>query len=815
MNTDLNIFNIKDSEINNSNSFTELRISNLKEPIIDNNEIENLNPNEENYINIIKSSQKDLYQSNSSKNSLFSSDIKISYKTELFQQIEKNNVKKVSEILKIDISQINEYNTDGLTPLHLGVINGNIQIINLLLEKGANPNALSLSKSRSPLHFCYIYQNQNKEEIIKVLISHGAKPNIKDIKNRKPSDYLNINSNSSNSNNSIHKKKSSIKKKDNNLKLKLNYNINNHNNLNGMNRSENSDKNISETNSYKTTIINSLSSKRENKSNDGNNKTSYDGKNKININLNDLLTPIKYPCLANLKEESQKEEKSSMNDSLNIENISINLSNKNNDNIFPLLNENDIKNYKSIQSLTSYNDNVDLTYTTSMIVDQSNNKKISNKKENIKNQNIEKNEKSDGKRLSIINISKKIDYNLEASNIDELYKEIIMKKRDSITKTYKNKSNKSYLYSNSHLKTEKNKNKKKILENFVNKIINDNKNITVIHNSNANYNYSNKYLNKTLDEYSPFSTDCQTGKRKQNMKDNDNIVINENKAVTEFKYDHSIDENSKNENLTSLANEFVNKSNNLKTIEEHINNSYNEIKNWLNSINLIKYYDNFINNEVYDINQLINRMKSFKTKLNVNDIESLLKIDKKGHCYRILVRLEIDAGLIDTKIANFMIKNFIINNNIKIDSNKNNNLKLSISLDYSNCLGCCKFNFINSNKKNDLKCFLLRYGLMELYPNFNHNGFDLINFIILQMFSEYPINEDILENCFHIYNFEKRKLVLKSLYAEKKKINLFIDSKQYNENPNKDLIKYENIIFDGKDKYESNNQQLCNNCFIF
>ena len=98
MNTDFNIFNLKDSEAGNSNSFTELRISSLKEPIIDNNDIENVNPNEE---NIVKSSQKDLYQSKSSKNSLFSSDVKISYRTELFQEIEKNNFEKVSQILKI------------------------------------------------------------------------------------------------------------------------------------------------------------------------------------------------------------------------------------------------------------------------------------------------------------------------------------------------------------------------------------------------------------------------------------------------------------------------------------------------------------------------------------------------------------------------------------------------------------------------------------------------------------------------------------------------------------------------------------------
>ena len=214
LNTDLNIFNVKDLEFGNCNSYTELRISTLKEPIIDKNGNENANPNSENFI---KNSQKDLYKSKSSKNS-FSSEIKISYKTELFQEIENNDIEKVSKILKNDISQINDYNIDGLTPLHLGVIKGNIDIINLLLEKGSNPNALSLSKNQTPLHFSYLNQKENTEVIIKDLINHGAKDNILDVNNKKPSDYLNYIVNTSNSNNSINKK-ILINLKDNNLRL--------------------------------------------------------------------------------------------------------------------------------------------------------------------------------------------------------------------------------------------------------------------------------------------------------------------------------------------------------------------------------------------------------------------------------------------------------------------------------------------------------------------------------------------------------------------------------------------------------------------
>ena len=176
MNDNLNILYSKDCQMNNSNSFTELRISNLQEPIIDSDEAENLNQNNESKI---KSSKKDLYILNTnSKNSLFSSEIKILNSSELFQEIKKNNYKKILELLDNDISQINEYNIDGLTPLHLSVVMGYIDIINLLLEKGADPNILTLSKKQTPLHLSYLNQNENSDEIIKNLINHGAKENI-------------------------------------------------------------------------------------------------------------------------------------------------------------------------------------------------------------------------------------------------------------------------------------------------------------------------------------------------------------------------------------------------------------------------------------------------------------------------------------------------------------------------------------------------------------------------------------------------------------------------------------------------------------
>ena len=129
----------------------------------------------------------------------------------------------------------------------------------------------------------------------------------------------------------------------------------------------------------------------------------------------------------------------------------------------------------------------------------------------------------------------------------------------------------------------------------------------------------------------------------------------------------------------------------------------------------------------------------------------------------------------------------------------------------------------NPKKKNDLKQFLLRNGIMKFYQNFTHNGFDLIEYLLIQMYSSFQITDEVIENCFHIYEENDRKKVLKSLVEEMKKINLFINSKEYIDNPIKDKIKYQNIQlqnsnelkedFSNKNTLQSQNMKI--DCSIF
>ena len=365
--------------------------------------------------------------------------------------------------------------------------------------------------------------------------------------------------------------------------------------------------------------------------------------------------------------------------------------------------------------------------------------------------------------------------------------------------------------------------------------------------SSLNFRNSNLKINKN---YSTGFISADSTEEKTRSKNNkEKVRMITNKDVVEFNYEESnsnsnIENNIRTHNINTINNSMINNYNNntsfnvlnKETITENIlftkkysnkptiNININiELKYWLDNLNLAEYLDNFIQNDIFDINILINQMNNPEHKLNYDSIESLLKIHKPGHIYRIFSALEISAGIINPNIGDFLVKK-----NSRNNSNKNkNDLKLSVSREInSSCVNCFRINFLFSQKKNDLNSFLSRYNLLKFYQNFYHNGFELINYVMAQMYSSDPIDEFILENCFHIYEKKDREKVLKCLLNEKNKIDYFLDSNEYLQFSLKHSIKYEDIIFEKKennnDMNNSQNEKIiipnnssCIDCIIF
>jgi ankyrin repeat protein len=100
----------------------------------------------------------------------------------IFDAIENNDINKVEEFLNngvnIDIKDVNGY-----TPLHNAIIKGNIEIVKLLLDKGAHINARDNHFNETPL---FIAAKTGKQKIVELLLEKGADVTISDKNNYTP-----------------------------------------------------------------------------------------------------------------------------------------------------------------------------------------------------------------------------------------------------------------------------------------------------------------------------------------------------------------------------------------------------------------------------------------------------------------------------------------------------------------------------------------------------------------------------------------------------------------------------------------------------
>jgi ankyrin repeat protein len=87
----------------------------------------------------------------------------------------------IDQVATIDVNIEAEY---GLTCLHLAAMAGMLGIIQLLLSRNANPNAIYTPSKWTPLHFAAWC---GSEAVVRELLRHGSKAEALDLQNRTPS----------------------------------------------------------------------------------------------------------------------------------------------------------------------------------------------------------------------------------------------------------------------------------------------------------------------------------------------------------------------------------------------------------------------------------------------------------------------------------------------------------------------------------------------------------------------------------------------------------------------------------------------------
>ena len=326
--------------------------------------------------------------------------------------------------------------------------------------------------------------------------------------------------------------------------------------------------------------------------------------------------------------------------------------------------------------------------------------------------------------------------------------------------------------------------------------------MSIIINNSSNFNNNNseiysyeklkQKLNHFFDNF--FKIEITSTNKKNSLdfyNNNNNIQTLKNSSIKINKNENKFDEkiikkNLFKNNLTTIENKENISNNNLNSNEiyknslifNNIYNNYKKLFEWLKSIELECYFNLFIKNNLIEIDKIINNKKINNFyKINKFFLEKI-GIKKIGHIFRILIKIEIDSKIISKEIKNILFeKHPILLKNGKevyfLDELKENENNF-----------CGFFNLINNNNNENLKKrkkFILDYWLKKnkifhLKRNFIENGFEIFEYFIIQMFSNFPIDEKILKDEMNIKNSFEREIILIQLNKDVKYIKRRIEN---------------------------------------
>ena len=706
----------------------------------------------------------------------------------LIKAIYMQNINKIKELLEKGENP-NISLMDGITPLHIAINKKNEKIIEYLLKYNANPNSKTIIEGKTPVHLAVI--NNSNEMIIGLLVEYGGSFEIIDNNNKTPMDYINNLDTFDIINNLLNgKKKNNIIEISNDefssslkifetISTENDIIINNNTIYTDSSEKKNNKKNIDNNDLNKDYFINKESNNlKKNLLDNYESSSELKSASKENINPNncnyDILSSsiniqkIKSNFNKNKQEISRKitkrRTKSTLSELIQ-KNISLSLKSDNNLSNFIRINNKPKIIFDNILNLNSDNND---------IINHRKSKSINNI--TINRLNIKNNKNNDALfQKNIINYSSSMIDKTKIFDNNELIKIIGNEKNDPLMKNNNNSRNKTKLIKK--------------------QIINKRKSIP--------FNQKNKKRD------SLFSNISNVNKKEEEfnlskLNINDDIL-----SLYSNQNNNNIFRSSKSKKINKSLTQDTNRS--FKSFNENNKYSfYNKylIYYWLKDINLLNYYNIFLENNIFDFDKLIFKLKNGSFSLKKEDFQKI-GIYIHGHIYRIITKLEIDSGKIKGEICNILLNK---NNCYTIFSNTSEEIDDSSYY----CVGCCEAKLMKNNyNKNiieenilEIENWLNKIGLIKYKNNFIYNGFDMLSYFILQMFSSFPIDENIIREELEIKNDIDVDLILLQLNKEVKYIlsKLRTNDKKIRKNGN----------FTKKDTYQINNinYPLKENCLI-
>ena len=274
-----------------------------------------------------------------------------------------------------------------------------------------------------------------------------------------------------------------------------------------------------------------------------------------------------------------------------------------------------------------------------------------------------------------------------------------------------------------------------------------------------------------------------------NMK---NLAIPFDKKKVPYKKRNTCNSSGNTYNSNSISDSFYDSASNYYIRKKNTNTSSSvndsiilepdkyPINDWLSSIDLSCYSNLFIHKKIFDLTKVINTMRKGKIKMTPKDIYKIgVKIP--GHIFRIFVKLELDAGIIDKKCYEYIEK--------KKKEPKEEEINILNNSIYNIC-GCCSLkersrSTVKKKKNNiyDLDQWLSNIDMIKYKQNFLDNGFDKFEYFFLQMFGSVPIDFNILKKSLNIESEKDRDLILLQLQNDVKNLAIKTNGvKKYNIN---------------------------------
>ena len=770
--------------------------------------------------------------------------------TPLYLCVDTDNIEALKILLSNNPKpNCNLQKRNGETALHLSFKKNKINFAQILLENNADPNLLNKLYSQTATHLALINKINDENILLKLKENNADIYSIKDKYSKTAFDYAQEKGDENYVKliKKIFGEKKQIHSLINNVSEDIKISINKSSNIN-----KTSIDHLDNINTQKNSFSSQNTDKKHNENNIGvnklnNNNIIYDKKKIKDIVVTTINKTVVSDISSNNKFSTPKEILTDLNSNTNsnmytlengissflsnnskINNINniinssqfkkdiINESNpldmmnqvimSNRSNLYSTISQNKVSNNKSTEDKKEggLNDSLELEKEKETINednDGSNNNNKNNKKEEVAEFKNSNNKIEKERHISYHNLNKNKDkdkiipklnlFNLKNSskinnnNNNNIKNNNSNNNNEGNHSSIKNIKRKSYtsLCSNLHYETSTNPNTSmgSYFPNVLsNNIVSSIKNPENFNDNNHNHTKRNTSNYDDLTEENKYETldnskanNCLRYSKQNKTASNTSYKKNKKNVLTDADIEPDVVEKQiepNEENNAPMPNYY----------------SLSRLRDWLISCDLISYYNLLKNNTSCNIEQFIQSMQENKNSIKYRDIENL-GIKKPGHIFRFLIKLQMDANIIDYNVHNKIINKF------------NNNVLTTIGLTASNNeIKCCGMTltlndkdnnaFNNTNYYSDIFRFLKALNLSKFKENFIHNGFDQVDYIILQLFSDYKFDKVILNDFLHVYNNQDKIFVINTLYEEKNKIANELGI-YYDENEKKEILK--------------------------